>query len=59
MVAEHEKIENGRLCVWRSGAVFSKGTARVEARQIGKNTLEFRAQGKGMVELLTILERYP
>ncbi|MBC7775420.1 MAG: leucine-rich repeat domain-containing protein, partial [Phycisphaerae bacterium] len=42
VVAEHEKIENGRLCVWRSGAVFSKGTARVQVRQIGKNTLEFR-----------------
>jgi internalin A len=55
IVEEHEKIEDGRLCVWRSGAVFFKNQARVEVRQSGKNVLEFRAQGEGKVELLTIL----
>ncbi|MEL7424995.1 MAG: COR domain-containing protein, partial [Bacteroidota bacterium] len=55
LVTEHEKIENDRLCVWRTGAVFCKGDTRVEARQQGKNAIELRAQGSKMVELLTIL----
>ncbi len=55
LVTEHEKIENERLCVWRTGAVFCKRDTRVEARQLGKNVIELRAQGSKMVELLTIL----
>ncbi len=55
LVSQHEKIADGRLCIWRSGAVFERGQTRVLAQKRGKNQIELRAEGPEIVSLLTIL----